>query len=323
MSEATPTDRPRRPLRRIILDNGVTIGFIVLVVLLALGAPHFFSKANLLSVLTQAAPFVLLAVGEMIVVLVAGIDLSVGAVAGLTGAVTGFLIVSAGLGWPLALALGLGAGVACGIAQGLVINYLHVTDFIATLAGLSIFSSLTLAITGGNPISVAAAGFDAIGQDTALGVPVQVWVAGAAVILAAIWLGLTASGTHLYAIGGNRVAAFRAGIRVGTLRTIAYGASALCAGLAGIVFAAQLGSADPTAGRGDELTAIAAVVIGGVSLFGGRGSVWGVLVGALLISTILDGLVLLNVSPFYTQLVEGVVILLAVMLDYVKRRATP
>jgi ribose transport system permease protein len=304
----------------VLIRNGVMIGFASLVIVLALVAPNFVSRANLFSILTQAAPFVLMAIGEMIVVLVAGIDLSVGAVAGLTGASAGLFITAVGLPWPLALVISLAIAAAIGTLQGMIINYLHVTDFIATLAGLSIVSSLTLVATSGNPISINAAGFNAIAQDSALGVPIQIWLAAAVVVIVAIWLAVSAGGVHLYAIGGSRIAAFRAGIRVGFIRTMAYAASAVCAGLAGIVFASELGSADPTAGRGDELTAIAAVVIGGVSLFGGVGSIWGVLVGALLISTILDGLVLLNVSPFYTQMVEGIVILLAVMLDYLKRR---
>ncbi|MGC9271034.1 ABC transporter permease [Acidiphilium sp.] len=311
---------PRQTIVNILIQNGVVFGFITLVIVLAFIAPNFVSRANLFSVLTQAAPFILMAVGEMIVVLVAGIDLSVGAVAGFTGACVAILIHSVDLAWPVALIIGLSIALIIGIIQGVVINYLHVTDFIGTLAGLSIISSLTLIITAGNPISISAAGFDAIAQNSALGVPIQIWLTGAVVVIVAIWLAVSATGVHLYAIGGSRIAAFRAGIRVRAMRTLTYGISALCAGIAGIVFASQLGSADPTAGRGDELTAIAAVVIGGVSLFGGVGSIWGVLVGALLISTILDGLVLLNVSPFYTQLVEGVVILLAVMLDYVKRR---
>lgn len=309
----------KRTFINLLVQNGILVGFISLIVVLAVTAPNFVSRANLLSILTQAAPFVLMAVGEMIVVLVAGIDLSVGAVAGLTGAAAG-LLIAGGLAWPIALIVSLVIAALIGAMQGVVINYLHVTDFIATLAGLSIVSSVTLVLTAGNPISINAVGFDAIAQNSVLGIPIQVLLAAAVVVAVALWLAFSAGAVHLYAIGGSRIAAFRAGIGVRVVRTLAYSASALCAGIAGIVFASQLGSADPTAGRGDELTAIAAVVIGGVSLFGGIGSIWGVLLGALLISIILDGLVLLNVSPFYTQLVEGVVILLAVMLDYLKRR---
>lgn len=309
----------RRP-GQLALDNGVLIGFIVLVAALSLATPYFLSTANLLSILVQSAPFVIMAVGELVVVLVAGIDLAVGAMAGLSGAVAAALMAGLGLPWPLALAGALAATTAVGAIQGLIINYLRVTDFIATLAGLSVVSSLTLIITQGNPIGIAADSFNALGQARWLDVPAQVWIALCVVVGTWFWLGRTASGQHVYAVGGNRTAAYRSGIAVRRLRTAAYAFSGLCSGVAGIVFAAQLSSADPNAGRGDELSAIAAVVIGGVSLFGGRGKVSGAVIGALLIATILDALVLLNVPPYYTQLVQGFVILLAVMLDYLKRR---
>lgn len=309
-----------RRLGSVATNNGVLIGFIVLVVGLSFSTPYFLTTANLLSILVQSAPFVIMAIGELVVVLVAGIDLSVGAMAGLSGAVAAALMASLGLPWPFALLGALLVSSCVGALQGIIINYLRVTDFIATLAGLSIVSSLTLIITQGNPISITADGFNAIGQARWLHMPAQVWLALAVVCVAWVWLAKTASGQHIYAVGGNRVAAYRSGIAVRRLRTMAYAISGLCSGVAGIIFAAQLSSADPNAGRGDELTAIAAVVIGGVSLFGGRGKVSGAVIGALLIATILDALVLLNVPPYYTQLVQGFVILLAVMLEYLKRR---
>ena len=317
-----PSDRQAwiRRSGQMVLQNGVLLGFVVLVLGLSLATPYFLSSANLLSILVQSAPFVIMAVGELVVVLVAGIDLAVGAMAGLSGAVAAALMARLGLPWPLALLVALMATSAVGAIQGLIVNYLRVTDFIATLAGLSVVGSLTLIITQGNPIGIAADSFNALGQARWLNLPAQVWIALCVVCAAWVWLGRTASGQHVYAVGGNRVAAYRSGIAVRRLRTVAYAFSGLCSGIAGIIFAAQLSSADPNAGRGDELTAIAAVVIGGVSLFGGRGKVSGAVTGALLISTILDALVLLNVPPYYTQLVQGFVILLAVMLDYLKRR---
>ncbi len=308
-------------LRQFLMDQGVLLAFIALLIFLSFVAPHFVSSNNFFSILTDAAPLVLLALSELMVMLVAGIDLSVGAVAGLTGALAATMMLL-GFPWPLALFLALLAATLAGLLQGAIINYLHITDFIATLAGLSIFSSLTLIATNGEPLNINDNGFNAIGESHILGIPDQVWIAGLMVILVALFLGLSASGAYLYAIGGNRVAAYRAGIRVRRLRSLAYAFSGFSAGLAGVIFAAQLATADPNAGRGDELPAIAAAVIGGVYLFGGRGTVWGVLIGALLLSTILDGLVLLNISPFYTELVEGIVILLAVMLGYLKKRGT-
>ncbi|MDD3759967.1 MAG: ABC transporter permease [Acidithiobacillus sp.] len=316
-----PNELRHHPILQAIVDQGVLIAFVLLVVFLAFVAPHFVSTANAFSILIDAAPLVLLALCELVVMLVAGIDLAVGAIAGFTGAIAATMMLD-GFPWPIATLLALLAAMLAGTLQGVIINYLRVTDFITTLAGLSIFSSLTLIITDGEPMNINANGFNALGEGHLLGVPTQIWIAAFIVVVVALWLGLTASGMHLYAIGGNRVAAYRAGIRVRRLRSFAYAFSGLSAGIAGVILAAQLATADPNAGRGQELPAIAAVVIGGVSLFGGRGSVWGAVLGALILSTILDGLVLLNISPFYTQLVEGVVILLAVMTGHLRKRSS-
>ena len=316
-----PNDLRHNPVVQAMVDQGVLIAFLCLLVFLAFVAPHFVSAANAFSILIDAAPLVLLALCELVVMLVAGIDLAVGAIAGFTGAIAATLMLQ-GMAWPLATLLALLAATLAGALQGVVINYLRVTDFISTLAGLSIFSSLTLIITDGEPMNINANGFNALGEGHLLGVPTQIWIAAFIVVLVALWLGLTASGMHLYAIGGNRTAAYRAGIRVRRLRSLAYAFSGLSAGIAGVILAAQLATADPNAGRGQELPAIAAVVIGGVSLFGGRGSVWGAVLGALILSTILDGLVLLNISPFYTELVEGIVILLAVMMGHLRKRSS-
>ncbi|MGK9452187.1 ABC transporter permease [Acidithiobacillus caldus] len=316
-----PSELRHHPILQAIVDQGVLIAFVLLVVFLAFVAPHFLSTANAFSILIDAAPLVLLALCELVVMLVAGIDLAVGAIAGFTGAIAATMMLQ-GFPWPIATLLALLAALLAGALQGVIINYLRVTDFITTLAGLSIFSSLTLIITDGEPMNINANGFNALGEGHLLGVPTQIWIAAFVVIVVALWLGLTASGTYLYAIGGNRVAAYRAGIRVRRLRSFAYAFSGLSAGIAGVILAAQLATADPNAGRGQELPAIAAVVIGGVSLFGGRGSVWGAVLGALILSTILDGLVLLNISPFFTELVEGVVILLAVMMGHLRKRSS-
>jgi Ribose/xylose/arabinose/galactoside ABC-type transport systems, permease components len=239
-------------LRQFLMDQGVLLAFIALLIFLSFVAPHFVSSNNFFSILTDAAPLVLLALSELMVMLVAGIDLSVGAVAGLTGALAATMMLL-GFPWPLALFLALLAATLAGLLQGAIINYLHITDFIATLAGLSIFSSLTLIVTNGEPMNINDNGFNAIGESHILGIPDQVWIAGLMVILVALFLGLSASGAYLYAIGGNRVAAYRAGIRVRRLRSLAYAFSGFSAGLAGVIFAAQLATADPNAGRGDEL----------------------------------------------------------------------
>lgn len=314
------TWRGQRPWLEALRNNSVLIAFILLVVVLAFIAPYFLTKRNLLNILLQASPFVMLALGELAVVLVAGIDLSVGSMLGFGGALVAFFIVPMGIPWFLAIPLMLLCTAVLGVIQGIFINYFNVSDFVGTLAGLSIFRGLTLVMTQGRPIHGLPEAFNFIGQGRLLGIPFPVFIMAAIFLLVLYWLSQSVTGTRIYAIGGSRTAAHRAGIKVARVRALMYGFSGLMAGTSGIIITARLGSAEPTAGTGGELTAIAAVVIGGVSLFGGRGNAWGALLGALIITTILNGLILLNVPPFYTQMVEGLVILAAVLLENLRRR---
>lgn len=305
---------------RRLFDHTVLFAFVLLVVALALSTPYFFTSRNLFNILLQGSPLVILALGELLVVLVAGIDLSVGSMVGLSGALAGYLTMSVGLPWELSLVLTLVACGSLGVIQGIFINFFNVTDFVATLAGLSILRGLTLVITQGYPINNLPDAFNFIGQGFLGDIPFPVILTAVILIVIGYWLSQTVSGIHIYGIGGGRVAAHRAGLRVAWTRTLLYGLSGLLAAIAGFIVAARLGSAEPSAGSGYELTAIAAVVIGGASLFGGRGTAWSTALGALIIATILNGMTLLNVPPFYTEMVQGVVILVAVLLENLRRQ---
>lgn len=304
-----------------VLDNTVLFAFVVLIVGLTLASPYFLTSHNVLNILLHASPFVLLGLGELAVVLVSGIDLSVGSIVGLSGVLFAFCTSALGIPWPLSILI---AAVICtvlGLLQGAIINYFNVADFVATLAGLSIFRGITLIITQGHPISDLPDHFNYIGQGFIGPIPFPVLLMFVLWVGTAYWLSNTRSGIHVYAIGGGRTAALRSGIRVKRKRMYIYGFSAFMASIAGFIVAARLGTAEPTAGANYELSAIAAVVIGGTSLFGGRGTAWGAALGALILATILDGLTLLNVSPFYTELVQGLIIVAAVLLDNIRRQS--
>jgi ribose transport system permease protein len=255
----------------------------------------------------------LLAVGQTYVIILAEIDLSVGAALGFTAVVTAQTLRDHGL------VAGVGAGVATGAAIGLV-NGLLVTktrmpSFIATLATMSVLSGLSLQLTKGNPVAVTDYDFQGIGQNRLAGVPVPVVIMLVVFALFGYLLARTRFGRHVYATGDNTEAARLSGVRTDRVKILAFVVSGVLAALAGFILTARLSTAEPTAGTGLELEAIAAVIIGGTSLAGGRGTLLGTLVGALVLGVIDNGMNLLDVSPFLQNVVKGLVILLAVFLD--------
>ncbi|WP_329255786.1 ABC transporter permease [Actinoallomurus sp. NBC_01490] len=300
-------------------ENGSLAGLIVLVVALTLLSGDFLTVTNLLNVGVQAAVTAILAFGSTFVIITAGIDLSVGAVAALSAVVLAWTATSHGVPWPVALLVALVAGVVCGLVNGLLITYGRLPPFIATLAMQGVARGLGLVISQGSPIplpgSVAHLG-DTIGSY--LPVPVIVMVAMG--LITAVVLGRTYAGRTMYAIGGNEEAARLSGIKVTRQKIVTYALAGGFAAVAGIVLASRLASAQPQAALGYELDAIAAVVIGGASLSGGKGRALGTLVGALILAVLRNGLNLLSVSAFWQQVVIGVVIALAVLLDTLRRR---
>lgn len=306
------------------------IALIILCIVLSILTDKFFTADNGLNVLRQIAVNICIATGMTLVVLTAGIDLSVGSVLALCGAVAagllkyGIEIPSANLfiGFNIlgAILAGLILGWLLGWFSGFTITKFNVPPFVATLAMLTIARGFTMLYTKGHPISNLGKSFSFIGSGSLIGIPVPVWIAAMVVLVAVFITQKTKLGRYIYAIGGNEQAAKLSGIHINKVKMMVYSIAGALAALGGIIVTARLDSAQPNAGISYELDAIAAVVIGGTSLSGGKGSVWGTVMGAVIIGVLNNGLVLLNVSPFWQQVVKGVVILLAVIVDKIGER---
>jgi ribose transport system permease protein len=307
-------------LRRILLDNGALTALVVLLVAMSLLSGDFLTTQNLLNVGVQAAVTAILAFGVTFVIVSAGIDLSVGSVAALSATVLAWTATSEGVPVWLAVVLAVATGAACGLVNGALVSYGKLPPFIATLAMLSIGRGLSLVISQGSPIAFPES-VSGLGDTLGGWLPVPVLVMIAMGLLTALILGRTYIGRSMYAIGGNEEAARLSGLRVKRQKLVIYALSGLFAAVAGVVLASRLASAQPQAAQGYELDAIAAVVIGGASLAGGVGKASGTLIGALILAVLRNGLNLLSVSAFWQQVVIGVVIALAVLLDTLRRRA--
>ncbi|MEU1145867.1 substrate-binding domain-containing protein [Streptomyces sp. NPDC005863] len=307
-------------LRRVLLDNGALSALIVLVVGMSLLSGDFLTTQNLLNVGVQAAVTAILAFGVTFVIVSAGIDLSVGSVAALSATVLAWTATSQGLPVWLAVIMAVATGVVCGFVNGVLVSYGKLPPFIATLAMLSVARGLSLVISQGSPIAFPDS-VSHLGDTVGGWLPVPVLVMVAMGLVTAVVLGRTFIGRSMYAIGGNEEAARLSGLRVKRQKLVIYALSGLFAAVAGIVLASRLVSAQPQAAQGYELDAIAAVVIGGASLAGGVGKASGTLIGALILAVLRNGLNLLSVSAFWQQVVIGVVIALAVLLDTLRRKA--
>lgn len=292
------------------------IGLLILCIALSILNDSFLTSSNLLTVMRQVSINALIAFGMTFVILTAGIDLSVGSILALAGVICAALITGGASG-EIALVLTLLAGAVMGCINGLIITKGKAAPFIATLATMTIFRGLTLAYTEGRPISgLKSDVFELLGNGYIFRlIPIPVVVMFVVFGIAWFILRRMAFGRHVYAIGGNEEASRISGVRVDRVKTLVYGISGTLAAFAGIILTSRLNSASPTAGIGYELDAIAAVVLGGTSLSGGRGWVIGTLVGALLIGVLNNGLNLLGVSSAYQLVVKGVVILFAVLID--------
>lgn len=300
------------------LNNGALVGLIALCIALFIATPYFLTVTNLLNVGIQAATVAILAFGMTFVIVTAGIDLSVGSVAALGAMVSAYMFSTAGLpGW-LTLLIGLGVGALAGAICGMATAWGKIPSFIATLAMMSIARGLTLVISQGSPIETAPS-VNFFGGDIA-GFPVPIIMMVIAGLLCWFILERTVLGRSMYAIGGNLEAARLSGLPVKRIQIAVFALSGFFAAWAGMVMAGRLESAQPQAGTGYELDAIAAVVIGGASLSGGQGKATGTLVGAILLAVIRNGLNLLNVSSFWQQIVIGLVIALAVGFDVFRNK---
>lgn len=296
---------------------GPLIGFFLLCIVLSILSDSFLTVNNWMNVLRQVSINALIAFGMTFVILTGGIDLSVGSVLALSSAITAGMMAG-GMNGFTAIIIGLLAGFLMGAINGAVITKGRVAPFIATLATMTMFRGLTLVYTDGRPITGFASDdilFQMMGRGYFLGIPVPVVFMLIAYAVLYFVLKKTTFGRHTYAVGGNEEASRLSGIRVDRLKIWIYSLTGGLSALAGIILTSRLNSAQPTAGTAYELDAIAAVVLGGTSLSGGRGWIFGTLVGALIIGVLNNGLNLLNVSSFYQQVIKGAVILLAVLLD--------
>jgi ribose transport system permease protein len=298
---------------------GTLAGLFGLSALLWVLTPHFLTVSNLLNVLEQTSINAIVAVGMTFVIVSGGIDLSVGSVLALSGVVLA-TVLSAGVPAPLAVAVSLGVGLLCGLANGLLISVGRLPPFIVTLGMMSVARGAALMWAEGRPISGFSSGFRSLAADRVLMIPVPVLVTAAIYLTAHFVLSRTIFGRVTYAIGGNEEAARLSGVAVRFHKTMIYGVSGMMSGAAAVLLTARLNSAQPTAGIMYELDAIAATVIGGTSLLGGEGTLAGALVGALIMGVLRNGLNLLNVSSFFQQVVIGLVIMGAVLVDTMLKR---
>lgn len=301
------------------------LALLVMVIALSLLTDKFLTMSNMWNVLRQISVNIVISVGMTLVILTGGIDLSVGSILAFTGAVTAgllkngmqiaFMNVMIQFNLFEAIIIGIIVGTGLGLFNGLMITRFRVPPFVATLGMLTIGRGLTMLWTGGFPITGLGPKFAVIGTGWFLGVPVPVWISLVTVLIAVFIIQKTRFGRYVYAIGGNEQAARISGLNVAKVKSIVYGASGALAAMGGIIVTSRLDSAQPNAGSGYELDSIAAVVIGGTSLSGGRGTVVGTVLGAVIIGVLNNGLVLLNVSPFWQQVIKGFVILGAVVID--------
>jgi ribose transport system permease protein len=298
----------------------VAVALIALVIVFTIASPYFFSLLNWYHIFQQVAVVAILTVGQAFVIITAGIDLSQGAVVGLAGIVAGLLMTSGYPVWVAVLA-GLGVGLVVGAINGLLITKAGLPPFIATLATLSAAGGFALIITGGQPVFGLPAAFTAFGQNGILGLfPYIAIVAAILAIIFHIVLAYTRFGRFTYAVGSNMAAARLTGLRVNWQLFLIYTLSGVLSAAGGLLLASYVSSALPDAGNNYELNSIAAVVIGGGSLFGGEGTMWGAMIGALLVAVLNNGTQLLGVSTYWQQVILGGVIVLAVYIDRFRRR---
>jgi inositol transport system permease protein len=320
----TPTDKvveagKKQPFEWIafLQKFGVFLFLILLIIFFASQNPRFLSIRNLFNILTDVSIYGIMAVGMTLVILTAGVDLSVAAIKGTgdTRPETPDPHKFGGLSWLIALLICVGLGTVVGFIQGKVSTKFRIPPFIVTLGGMTVWRGATLLIGAGSPISGFDANYSWWGSGSFLGVPVPVLVFLVVAVVGYVALRYTPYGRYVYAVGGNPEAARLTGLRVDRILTSVFAIMGFLAGLAGFIQSARLSSAEATAGLGFELTVIASVVIGGTSLMGGIGGIAGTVVGTLLIGVLLNGLVIMNVNPYYQQIIIGVIIVLAVAFD--------
>ena len=299
---------------------GLLLALAVMIIILSFSSTYFLTVDNLLNIFRQSSVNALLALGQLLVIITAGIDLSVGSILGICAVIVAMLLKA---GWPLVLSIVgcFAVGAAVGWLNGAMLTKLKLPHpFISTLATMNVARGLALIISGGYPISDLPDSFRIWGASSISIVPISVLIVLIVYIIFHFFLRKTVAGRDIYAIGGNKQAAFYSGIPTNLRLVMVYTLSGMLAALAAIILASRMNSGFPLAGMGAELDSIAAVIIGGASFFGGVGSVWGTLIGALLMGILRNGLNLLNVSSYWQTVVIGAVIVWAVYMDVLRQR---
>jgi ribose transport system permease protein len=292
---------------------------VVLAIALTIATPNFLTQSNLASVARQTAVINIMALGMTLVIITAGIDLSIGSILALAG-LLGATAMKDGHSIPYAIIVGLVVGLVCGLLNGLGVALLKINPFIVTLGTMGIFRGVALVISNGLPVHQVPPGFAFLGGGNILGVPVVVYILLGCAVLMHFVLENTKLGRYAFAIGSNPAAAYYAGVPIKFHLTMVYAILGVLSGLAGMIEASRLMIGQPTAGVGYELEAIAAVVIGGGSLTGGEGSVLGTLIGAFVMGLLSNGSDLLGISPYWQQAIIGAVIIAAVGFDELRKR---
>jgi ribose transport system permease protein len=300
-------------IRNNLHNFGLLIALLILIAIFATKTDLFLTARNLRNVGLQAAALAAVSFGQTVVIVTGGLDLSVGATVALVSVVTAMGIVSFDI--PTGIAFGLMSGLVIGLANGILVTRFRIFPFIATLAMMSVVGGLALKISDGTPIAGLPDEFSLIASTRILSVPLPVGISLLLLLTVLLFLQYTRVGRNIYAVGGNPQAAHLAGINTRRLITLAYVISALCAAVGAIILSARVGSGQPTLGGSLPLESVAAVVLGGVSLFGGRGSVLNVALGVAFVSLLSNGLNLLNISSYTQMIVIGSALMVAVALD--------
>ena len=299
---------------------GALVAVLVLGLLLTLASPYFLTTGNLSNILVQASVIALLAGGQTFVILTGGVDLAVGALTALAGALAGHMMIKMGIDPYLAMAAALAIGAAVGLFNGYLVAFVGIPAFIVTLGGLTLWRGLAFDLTGGFDNAGLPDPLPFIGYGDVLGVPMPTWITGLFFVVMAFILSSTKIGRYVYAMGSNEMGARQVGINIRGYKLGVYVISGLCCALAAIVLMARMDSSSGKMAQMFELDAIAAVILGGTSLFGGRGSIWGSLLGAVLITMIRNGMNLMEVSQFKQMMAIGAVVIIAVWIDVVRRK---
>ncbi len=318
MSSNTMNINNNLDLKEILIKYKSLVGLLALVVVVSILSPSFLSVTNIFNILRQTSVNGIIAAGMTFVILTGGIDLSVGSILAISGAICASLLVS-GQSMIVAILAALVVGALVGFLNGVIITKGKLQPFIATLATMTVFRGLTLVYTNGNPITLGsgdlALNFGQIGGGKLFGIPTPAIIMIFTFALCAYVLKNTQMGRYTYALGSNEEATRLSGVNTDKIKIAVYTISGILAAVAGIIITSRLFSAQPTAGDGYELDAIAAVVLGGTSLTGGKGKIAGTIIGALIIGILSNALNILDVSSYYQMMVKGAVILVAVLLD--------